>query len=363
MWRVLAILGFWWSSCIVTGPAAAQTPTPVDQALGEGKVRFEVRSRGNSTGDVILIKVQRLVPETLRLTLRPGTVLVSASGTVQDMAVARLKGEPVDERRYRPAQEIVLRDDSPRTYLIEAYCLDFNKANPRPDEMFTLSRVDERAAQVIEAGLRQGASIGVIQSALWIDREGVTDAQLTRRFPVTGDDIQAARQLLETLRETPAPVRSQPLQVLPWALGRFFDLLGGAPSRADEARRRLQEDLSGKDVAILFGLAPSGSAGRVALSGMKNLANVGGDPFMILAGPTTFDVSRGDVSAAAKEEILLTGRAEVRSTDTAPGPRPVAFSLVVARRDGNRATGVVIVDIVEATWQGVSTEDAARLHE
>jgi hypothetical protein len=196
MWRFLAIVALSGASCLVTNPAASQGPTPVGQALREGKVRLEIKGQGGSTGDVIVIHAQRLVREPLRLTLTPGTVLASASGTVQDMVVARLKGEPVDEMRYRPAQEIVLRDDAPRTYLVEAYCLDFDKANPVANDVFTLSRVDERAEKLIEAGLRRGASIGTIQSALWIDREGVTDAQLKRRFPVSDEEIHAARELL-----------------------------------------------------------------------------------------------------------------------------------------------------------------------
>ena len=50
----------------------------------------------------------------------------------------------------------------------------------------------------------------MIQSALWIDREGVTDAELQQRFPVSGEDLQAARALLRGLHVSPAPSAPPP---------------------------------------------------------------------------------------------------------------------------------------------------------
>lgn len=66
-------------------PCFAQTTIPLDQAIKDGNVSVEITGMGGSTGDTIQITVQRKVPETLRLSLRPGTVFKSISGKVQNM--------------------------------------------------------------------------------------------------------------------------------------------------------------------------------------------------------------------------------------------------------------------------------------
>jgi len=168
----------------------------LDKALQDGKVRVEITGLGGSTGDTILLNVQRQVPETLRLSLTPGTVFKSATSTVQNMVGAAIKGERVSNTSYRPSSQIVLTDDAKHAYVIQAYCLDFDKGNPGHNDSFSVSPVDVRAAEILAAGQEMGASINVIQSGLWIDREGVGERELKRRFPVTDADITAARGLL-----------------------------------------------------------------------------------------------------------------------------------------------------------------------
>ena len=180
--------------------ALAEETLSLDEAMGQGKVEVESRGLGGSTGDTILVYVRRLVPETLHLSLTPGTVFKSVSGGVQDMVGSAIKGEQVTETSYNPTNEIVLRDDARHAYVIEAYCLDFHKENPGPEDSFSISGVDEASAQILAAGKSTGASTKVTQSALWIDREGVGAAQLKERFPVGDDDIAAARDLHSKLQ-------------------------------------------------------------------------------------------------------------------------------------------------------------------
>ena len=139
----------------------------------------------NSARHTILIAVQRKVPEALRLTLTPGTVFESVTGTVQNMAGASIKGERVGERSYRPTTEIVLADNDRHSYVVEAYCLDFHKGNLRPSDRFSIAPSDGQTLRILQAGKAKGASIQVIQAAVWIDRDGATAAQLKQRFSVT----------------------------------------------------------------------------------------------------------------------------------------------------------------------------------
>lgn len=182
--------------------AHAENAVPLQKAVMEGQAQLTITGLGGSAGDTIRITVQRKVPETLKLTLAPGTVLRSISGKAQDMVVAAIKGERVDATTYRPATEIVLTDDDNHQYIVEAYCLDFRKANPTSKDRFALFPCDTRSANLILMGKEAKLPIGVIQSALWIDREGVSSSELKRRFPVGDDDIKAARMLLNKVKRS-----------------------------------------------------------------------------------------------------------------------------------------------------------------
>lgn len=178
-----------------------QDAVPLDQAIKDGKVGAHITGIGGSTGDTILITVRRKVPEVLRLRLTPGTVFRSVTGRVQNMAGASIKGERVGERSYRPASEIVLADDDKLSYVIEAYCLDFHKGNPGPSDRFSIAPPDGQALKILQAGKAKGASIQVIQAAVWMARDGATATQLKQRFPVGDRDIEAARGLLRDAKQ------------------------------------------------------------------------------------------------------------------------------------------------------------------
>ncbi len=179
-----------------------QTAIPLEQAVKDGKVEVEISGIGGSTGDAILITARRKVPDVLRLTLTAGTVFKSISGTVQNMMGAGIKGDHIGENSYRPATEIVLTDNDKHSYVVEAYCLDFHKDNPGPSDSFTIAPPDERANKILKAGKNKSASIGAIQSALWIHREGLTPSQVKERFPVSDDDIAIARELLGDIKKS-----------------------------------------------------------------------------------------------------------------------------------------------------------------
>jgi ankyrin repeat protein len=186
-----------------TGPLAfGQGAIPLEQAVKDGKAEVWIAGIGGSTGDAILITVRRKVPDVLRLTLTPGTVFKSVSGTVQNMVGVSIKGERIGDTSYRPAAEIVLTDNDKHNYVVEAYCLDFHKPNPGPSDAFAITVLDEPAATILQAAKNRSASIAAIQSALWISREHLTAAELKRRFPATDVDISVARAVLTDAAES-----------------------------------------------------------------------------------------------------------------------------------------------------------------
>ena len=111
------------------------------------------------------------------------------------MVGARIKGERVDARRYRPFSEITLRDGAPHALIVEAYCLDFDKDNPRASSRFVMCAPrDVRVGKLLSKGLERSIAMYVIQAALWMDRDKPTARALKQRFQVD-DDIEHARRL------------------------------------------------------------------------------------------------------------------------------------------------------------------------
>lgn len=195
------VLLFLCSFLLVSLSSVNASTIPLEKAINDGKVKVNITGLGGSTGDTILLKVQRKVPKTLRLKLTPGTVFKSSSGAVQNMIAAGIKGERVGPSSYRPSPEIYLNNNKEREYVVEAYCLDFHKPNPGSSDAFVISSPDERTKEIILKGKNAGYSINVIQSAIWIFRSRVTDSQLKRRFPVNDKDLKKAHELLGSIEK------------------------------------------------------------------------------------------------------------------------------------------------------------------
>ena len=141
--RIFAIAAIVLASC--SAVAFAQDAILLEQAVKDRKVAVVITGTGGSTGDAIVIYVQRKVADILCLTLTPGIVFKSTTGRVQNMVGASIKGERVDERSYRATSEILLKDDDKHCYVVEAYCLDFHKANPGSHDSFVIATHDPRA--------------------------------------------------------------------------------------------------------------------------------------------------------------------------------------------------------------------------
>ena len=173
-------------SLVAAAKAFSAESVSIEESLRQGEITMEIAGLGGSTGDSILVVIQRqprAAGRTLRLTLSPGTVFASVSGKVQNMAGARIKGERMGGNAYHPVSEIVLSDDNKHSYIIEAYCLDFHKDNPGPSDRFTLSPPDALAQRLLSAGQKRNLSIQAVQAAVWMKRDGVSEDKIKERFP------------------------------------------------------------------------------------------------------------------------------------------------------------------------------------
>lgn len=173
----------------------------LDQAIQQGLARAELQGRGASSGDSLLLTLTNLTSGRLEVTIAPGTVLKSVSGSVQDMIVERVRGIPLGGRSFRPVDRIVLAARATGEFILLAYCLNFDRANPQADSRFSVAVAEYPEAQRLFAVLSQVApdqrTVAAVQTAVWVITDDVTRQQLQARFRVTEADIAAARQLLE----------------------------------------------------------------------------------------------------------------------------------------------------------------------
>ena len=179
--------------------AFGQTSVSLQQAVKQGLVEVDVKSRGGATGDAIRVYVRRKVPREVRIHITPGTVLLTVEKDIQNVTARRIKGEFIDQNTYRPSSVMVLVDNNRHSYLVESFCLDYQKKAPKRGQSLTLAVNDQRAARILNAPKDVKASPWAFQLALWMDRTGVAPAEVQRRHPnrLTAVDVRVARSLLQ----------------------------------------------------------------------------------------------------------------------------------------------------------------------
>jgi len=231
-------------------PAAlAETSISLQQAVKQNMVDVQVKSLGGATGNTIRVEVQSKIAGEVRVHVDPGTVFISTTGRVQNMTGGRIKGEFVTARTYRPGSVMVLVDNKRRSYCVEAFCLDYHKKPPRNGDTFSLALNDARANRILSAPKDTSVSVWAYQTALWMDRAGVSPAELKRRYPrrVTDVEVRAARGMLTHAQRTgiagipagiPADVRVHVERIFsadPAARKKAIESLGGMGERARPA--------------------------------------------------------------------------------------------------------------------------------
>lgn len=195
---------------VETPPVVPPAPTryTLDEAAKRGLIEYEVKGRGGSSGPALELKVRRLKAERIEIYVPPGTVFETGSSGVQSMVaksiIRQIAEDVAEEVGERVLEEIVdgvvgLDDDDSRTFLIEAYCRDFELENPSPQDGFVSAAVDLRSAAILQAADEQNLGVRATQAAVWMDR-GVEPLTIAKQFPATPEDFDAAARLLAGLR-------------------------------------------------------------------------------------------------------------------------------------------------------------------
>ena len=190
--------------------AFADRSIPLHIAIDKGLVSVTVNGRGSSTGDSVQVTVQRKTPRALSVEVLPGTVIECLAGDVQSMALGGVKYERIGNGYYE-AESIELTDDKQHVYILQGYCRDFEKSTPKSQNTFTVIPPDPANAAVLAQATRVGASSKLTQAAIWIQRSNVSDKQLQQAFPITPEEIQAARRLLVSIEQPEVAVDVQVL--------------------------------------------------------------------------------------------------------------------------------------------------------
>jgi hypothetical protein len=191
----------------IDSEAPANTPRySLTDAQSRGLIRYEMAGVDNSLS--LMLKVERITDTDIDVYIVPGTVFDPGGGDVQRMAAWNVVGivNPNDDQEaMRPVTSIYLPTTAPRFYLVDAYCLDFELANPSSQNTFVaLAQPHVRAAQIISVGNSQHLSSQSIQSAIWIDENHVTRQQIQSHYTASDKEVDDAFDLLKDL---PYPAR------------------------------------------------------------------------------------------------------------------------------------------------------------
>lgn len=187
-----------------------EPPVPRRYALHDaarlGLIEYQVTGNGYSSGPALQLQLRRTTAEPIELYVDPGTVFGTGSQGVQSMAarsilreIAEGIAEEIIEAAVDESGVIELVDDATHTYLLEAYCLDFELANPSERDAFAASSADARTAALFEAADEQRPSVRAMQVAIWMDRDGATPEAISEVFRFTAEDLEAATRLLTQL--------------------------------------------------------------------------------------------------------------------------------------------------------------------
>jgi hypothetical protein len=162
-------------------------------AVSAGKVSVTFHGTGGSSGDSIEATVVT-TPKAggdLVLTMAPGTRLQSENSSDQNMVIAGVKGQVIDENSYTPKTEI-RASGTTTTYVFDAYCTDFEKDNPSTGTKFTLGKVDP----VLACIFNEASSTVIKQAAVWIYTDKASFSHVNDKFTVSQSDWDAAATIV-----------------------------------------------------------------------------------------------------------------------------------------------------------------------
>jgi hypothetical protein len=175
----------------------AQTLT-LPAAVAADRVRITVSGMGSSSGDsirLIVVKSPTTEAGELLLTVPPGTRLASADSGAQSMVVARVRGRETGPFSFVPTSTIVV-GARPTTYILEAYCIEFEKDNPSGSTSFRVQVSDPELACILQKAVGDSLSVEAVQAAVWIRTDQITFEHMVQKFPVSNLDFRRAADVV-----------------------------------------------------------------------------------------------------------------------------------------------------------------------
>jgi hypothetical protein len=112
------------------------------------------------------------------------------------MVIASLRGRDTGSNMYQPLRYITLTDNEPNRFLVEAYCAEFHKDNPRPRSAFNpADEIDPIYACILNGAKVKKLSTPGTQAAIWIYTDRITFSQMNDRMSITSSEWSRAYSL------------------------------------------------------------------------------------------------------------------------------------------------------------------------
>ncbi len=172
----------------VTTETADETVTEtLYRAIRDSWITATFVGTGASSGDAITVRVaktQGAPPGRLALTVSPGAMLHSVSPGAQNMVVTGVRGRDLGDGRFTPESQIDVSGTDEVTYILSAYCAEFEKDNPSEGDTFVL--VEARDPVLACIAIRgETLSLATAQAAVWMHTDQMTFSQMRERFEIT----------------------------------------------------------------------------------------------------------------------------------------------------------------------------------
>ena len=187
----------------VSESVADDTSMTLYQAIQDGAVSATFSGNGASSGDAVTLRIQKTASApsgSLRLSVPPGSLLRSQDPSMQDMVVGAVRGRDQGDSTFIEEPEIVLSDSTPVTYILSAYCANFEKDNPSAENGFILVDAPDPVLACI-VGEDAELSINAIQAAVWIQTDTTSFSQMSERFAVSDSEWTSANKVIERCYE------------------------------------------------------------------------------------------------------------------------------------------------------------------
>ncbi len=192
--RIAGALGL----CALLASANPLAAEDLATALAAGKVTVRILGTGGSSGDAIKLVVTKTAkadPGPLSLTVARGTRLESQNASAQNMVVAGVRGRTVGGDSYVPTSEIDVSDKGSTTYVLEGYCMNFEKDNPSSNTKFSITPPDPVLAAILNEA--EKLSTTAKQAAVWIHTDHASYAHVNAKFSVSKADWAAAEAIVK----------------------------------------------------------------------------------------------------------------------------------------------------------------------